>query len=67
MEETAAVGPAIVQELLFKTSRQKIDIGEYPITFVNRRAGESTLTLHKLLTGYFTVIKLRWMALTGKL
>lgn len=65
--ETFSVGPAIVQELLFKTARAGVPIGEHPITFVNRRAGESTLTLRKLLAGYFTVLKLRWMALTGKL
>lgn len=65
--ETFAVGPAIVQELLFKTARAGIGIGEHPITFVNRVAGESTLTLRKLLAGYFTVLRLRWMALTGKL
>lgn len=65
--ETFAVGPAIVQELLFKTARAGIGIGEHPITFVNRRAGESTLTLRKLLAGYFTVLKLRWMATLGRL
>ncbi len=64
---TFSAGPAIVQELLFKTARAGIAIGEYPITFVNRRAGESTLTLRKLLAGYFTVLRLRWMALSGKL
>jgi len=64
---TFSVGPAIVQELLFKTARAGIEIAEHPITFVNRRAGESTLTLRKLLAGYFTVLKLRWMATIGKL
>ncbi len=62
-----AIGPAIVQELLFKTARAGIGIGEQPITFVNRRAGESTLTLRKLLAGYFTVLKLRWLAMVGRL
>jgi len=65
--ETFSPGPAIVQELLFKTARAGIAIGEHPIQFVNRRAGESTLTLRKLMAGYFTVLKLRWMALRGKL
>jgi len=64
---TFSAGPAIVQELLFKTARAGIRIGEHPITFVNRFAGESTLTLRKLLVGYFTVLKLRWMALRGQL
>lgn len=65
--QTFSAGPAIVQELLFKTARAKIGIGEVPIAFVNRREGESTLTLRILLTGYATVLKLRWMAWMGKL
>lgn len=64
---TFSAGPAIVQELLFKTARAGIGIGEVPIAFVNRFEGESTLTLRILLTGYATVLKLRWMAITGKL
>jgi dolichol-phosphate mannosyltransferase len=60
-------GPAIVQELLFKTARAKIAIAEVPIEFIERRRGESTLTLRILMQGYTTVLKLRWMALLGKL
>jgi dolichol-phosphate mannosyltransferase len=65
--ETFATGPAIVQELLFKTARAGIGIAEVPIAFQNRFAGKSTLTFGKLLAGYFTVLKLRWMSLTGKI
>ncbi len=64
---TFSSGPAIVQELLFKTARKKIGIAEVPIEFRNRAAGESTLTLRKLLKGYFTVLYLRWLAITGRL
>jgi dolichol-phosphate mannosyltransferase len=64
---TFSPGPAIVQELLFKTARAKIAIAEVPIEFIERKRGESTLTLRILLTGYTTVLKLRWMALLGKL
>lgn len=64
---TFSVGPAIVQELLFKAARAGIPIGEHPITFVDRQAGESTLTLRRLMSGYFMVLKLRWMALRGEL
>lgn len=67
VEETFSRGPAIVQELLFKTARAGISIAEHPIQFVNRNEGESTLTLRKLLAGYVTVLKLRWMALRGVL
>ena len=64
---TFSPGPAIVQELLFKTARARIGIDEVPIDFANRLHGESTLTIGKLLTGYTTVLKLRWLALIGKL
>ena len=65
--ETFSAGPAIVQELLFKTARQKIGIAEVGIEFVDRQRGESTLTFGILMQGYTTVLKLRWMALWGRL
>ncbi|MCA8981840.1 MAG: polyprenol monophosphomannose synthase [Planctomycetes bacterium] len=67
VEDTFSKGPAIVQELLFKTARAGIPIAEIPIEFVDRVRGESTLTLGILVRGYTTVLKLRWMAITGKL
>ena len=67
VEQTFSPGPAIVQELLFKTARARIGIAEIPIEFVDRVRGESTLTMGILLQGYTTVLKLRWMALTGRL
>lgn len=60
-------GPAIVQELLYKTARKGIGIAEEPIEFRERVAGESTLDLRRLIAGYCTVLELRWLALTGKL
>ncbi len=65
--ETFSPGPAIVQELLFKTARARIGIAELPIEFVNRKHGESTLTFRTLMQGYTTVLKLRWMSLTGRI
>lgn len=65
--KTFSPGPAIVQELLFKTARAKIEIRELPIEFKNRAAGESTLTLRTLFAGYAAVLRLRWMAIRGKL
>lgn len=65
--ETFSAGPAIVQELLFKTARAEIGIAEVPIEFQNRRHGESTLTIGKLLTGYVTVLKLRYLSLIGRI
>jgi dolichol-phosphate mannosyltransferase len=67
VEETFSAGPAIVQELLFKTARAGIEIAEVPIQFANRLHGSSTLTLGKLLTGYTTVLELRWLSWIGRL
>ena len=67
VQDTFSKGPAIVQELLFKTAREKIGIAEVGIEFIERQRGESTLTLRILLKGYITVLQLRWMALRGKL
>lgn len=65
--ETFSPGPAIVQELLFKTARAGVAIREVPIEFKNRVEGESTLTLRTLLAGYTAVLRLRWLAIRGKL
>ena len=65
--EAFSTGPAIVQELLFKTARAGIEIREVPIEFLDRVRGESTLTMRTLFQGYTMVLRLRWMALTGKL
>jgi hypothetical protein len=58
---------AAEQELLFKTARAGIRIVDHPIAFVDRVVGESTLTLRKLLAAYVAVLKLRWMALRGRI
>jgi dolichol-phosphate mannosyltransferase len=67
VEETFSAGPAIVQELLFKAARAGVGIAEVPIDFANRRHGVSTLTFGKLLTGYTTVLQLRWLSLIGRI
>jgi dolichol-phosphate mannosyltransferase len=56
-----------VQELLYKTARKQIGIAEVPIVFEDRKVGESTLTWRLLVQGYTTVLKLRWLALVGRL
>ncbi len=67
VENTFSPGPAIVQELLFKTARAGIGIAEVPIEFANRAHGQSTLTMRKLLEGYTAVLRLRWMSWTGRI
>jgi dolichol-phosphate mannosyltransferase len=60
-------GPSLVQELLYKAVRARVRVAEIGIEFIDRRRGTSTLNMRLLLRGYFTVLKLRWMALTGRL
>ena len=67
VEKAFSPGPAIVQELLFKTARAKIGIMEVPIEFQNRLHGESTLTIRLLLQGYVAVLRLRWLSWTGRI
>lgn len=58
-EEIEAAGPGIVHEILYKAHLAGIKITEVPITFVDRVAGTSELTLVRLLAGFYNVIKLR--------
>lgn len=67
VEDTFSPGPAIVQELLYKTARAGIGIAEVPIEFLNRAAGDSTLNLRTLLQGYTAVLRLRWLSAIGRL
>ncbi|MBI3818286.1 MAG: polyprenol monophosphomannose synthase [Planctomycetes bacterium] len=67
VENTFSQGPAIVQELLFKARRRKLNITEIPIEFVERERGESSLTFGKLMQGYVMVLRLRWRSLAGTL
>lgn len=67
IEGVFSTGPAIVQELLFKAARARVPMGEIGIEFVDRERGQSTLNMRILLRGYTTVLKLRWMAITGRL
>ncbi len=54
-------------EILFRAVRLKAKVVEFPIIFVNRHEGESKLSLSELGQFAGTVMKLRWMAWTGKL
>lgn len=59
-------GPSIVQEVLFRAHRSGARIEEIPLTFVDRKAGDSKLSLRLLLDGYLMILKLRLRELTGR-
>lgn len=67
LEEMLAVGPEIVPEVLIRSQRLGARIVEVPITFVERAAGESNLTLGKLLKVLRFTLALRWRDKTGRL
>jgi hypothetical protein len=60
-------GPAIVHELLYKARLRRLKIVEVPIRFQDRERGTSTLTFRTLLRSYVTILRLRWLALTGRI
>jgi dolichol-phosphate mannosyltransferase len=67
MSSIISTGPSIVQELLYKAHLKGFTIGEIPILFQDRQAGESQLNLKRLLQGFLMVLKLRLMHQTGRL
>jgi dolichol-phosphate mannosyltransferase len=60
-------GPAIVHELLYKARVKKQRMTEIPIVFHDREQGESTLRFSTLLRSYVTILRLKWLGITGKL
>lgn len=62
-----AVGPEIVPEVLIRARRRGFRIVEVPIRFVDRVAGESNLTLRKLVNVLRFSLRLAWRDRTGRL
>ena len=60
-------GPAIVHELLYKARLKRLTMVEVPIRFQDRERGTSTLTFRTLLRSYVTILRLKWLALTGRI
>ncbi len=66
LDTLTSIGPSIVQEVLFRVYRAGARIVEIPLTFVDRRDGDSKLGLGLLLDGYFMILKLKLRALFGR-
>jgi dolichol-phosphate mannosyltransferase len=60
-------GPSIVQEILYKVHLAGFGIREVPIVFKERNAGESKLGIKQLYHCYISVLKLKWMHITGRI
>lgn len=64
--ELTSVGPSIVQEVLFRVHRAGAKIVEIPLTFVDRRDGDSKLSLRLLFDGYVMILRLKVLSLLGR-
>src|SRR5690606_24096738 len=67
LEAMTAVGPEIVPEVLLRAHRRGFRLAEVPIRFVEREAGESSLTWRKLCQVLRFVLRLAWLDRTGRL
>ena len=61
-EKLESKGPSIVQEVLFKIHLNGFKIKEIPIVFNERKRGKSKLGIRQLISGYLTVLKLRFFS-----
>lgn len=59
-------GPSIVQEVLFRAHRAGARIVEIPLEFVDRKVGDSKLSLRLLFDGYVMILRLRLLELAGR-
>lgn len=67
LETMTAIGPEIVPEVLIRSHRRGARIVEHPIRFVERAAGQSNLTLKKLIRVLRFTLFLWWRDRTGRL
>jgi dolichol-phosphate mannosyltransferase len=58
-DEIQSSGYSFLVEILYRCTRMRFTIGEYPITFVDRRFGKSKLSRGEILQGVKTLFRLR--------
>jgi dolichol-phosphate mannosyltransferase len=67
MEKIFARGYSFQVEILFRALKAGAKVIEIPIIFVNRHVGQSKLNFRELWEFGWTVLKLRWLSLIGKI
>ena len=67
LSQIVAKGYAFQEEMVYRFQLARAVIGEVPITFVNRRRGETKMSLREVFGLFFTVFRLRWRRLEAKL
>ena len=60
LDKIKSNGYAFQEEMLYRTEQLKFKITEVPVTFVDRRAGESKLSKKDIIEFFFTILKLRF-------
>jgi dolichol-phosphate mannosyltransferase len=60
LDQLMAVGPPIVEEVLYKACRRGFRIKEVPYTLEERKAGESTFNRKIMLNALMMMPKIRW-------
>ncbi|MEW6684978.1 MAG: polyprenol monophosphomannose synthase [Candidatus Edwardsbacteria bacterium] len=61
LDNTVSLGPAIVQELLYKACLRGFRVVEIPVVFVERRRGKSTFNFRIMLEGFLMVLILKFL------
>jgi dolichol-phosphate mannosyltransferase len=67
MENIFAKGYSFQVEILYRAVRAGARVVEIPIIFVNRHEGESKLSTRELWEFVWTVLKLKWFSVVGKI
>jgi dolichol-phosphate mannosyltransferase len=52
--------------MLYRTQRRGWKVGEVPIVFDNRRLGKSKISRREIIRALYTVLRLAWERLLGK-
>ena len=67
LSHVVAKGYAFQEEIVYRFQLLGACIGEVPITFENRKRGETKMSLREIAGLFFTVFRLRWRRLMAKL
>jgi dolichol-phosphate mannosyltransferase len=67
LSHIVARGYAFQEEMVYRLQLLGATIGEVPITFVNRKRGQTKMGLGEILGLFTTVLRLRWRRLVARL
>ncbi|MDI6736555.1 MAG: polyprenol monophosphomannose synthase [bacterium] len=59
-DKIGARGYIVLSEMAYQIFQKGYTFGEVPIVFVNRRRGESNLTLKEIINAFVSVLRVKW-------